>query len=234
VQKILVFNWKMNPGTAREADKIFQTVKNLNRQRQTKLVVAPPFLYLERLAKKGVTLSAQDVFYEEGGAHTGEVSAKMLKAAGVEYVIVGHSERRRLGDSDETVNKKIKAALAAGLKVILAVGERLNVPTHKAGDFVLGQLERDLREIHFSRNNLMIAYEPVWAIGTGRNASVGHASGVAEKIKKVYNSPVLYGGSVNSANIAEYLGDKRISGALVGGASLKRAEVRKMVEELNN
>jgi triosephosphate isomerase len=248
--KLIVANWKENPATERAALKLFSETAKVKRRSGIQVVVCPPVVYLERIAKKfralrsksGIVLGAQDVFWEEQGAHTGEIGSLMLESFGVQYVIIGHSERRRLlHETDAMVNKKVRAAQNAGLKVILCVGEPLSVRRKGisvAKRFVKNQLKKDLKNIAGSvdpvrrRDDIIIAYEPIWAIGTGRSDSPKDASEMAGFIKGILDSRVLYGGSVNSKNIGDYVDSKGIDGALVGGASLKSGEFGKMIQSI--
>ncbi|OGZ00260.1 MAG: triose-phosphate isomerase [Candidatus Liptonbacteria bacterium RIFCSPLOWO2_01_FULL_52_25] len=245
MKKLIVANWKMNVP-------LLKSWRGFRAPRGVEVVVCPPFPYLSRFALHAsrFKIGAQDVFWEEKGAFTGEVSSTMLKGVGVEYVIIGHSERRKwLCETDEMVNKKLIAALRAGLKVILCVGESLSVRKKgiaAAKRFVRSQLQKDLARVsrftlHASR--LVIAYEPIWAISGGH---YGHptddpkdSAEMARFIKGIVRSTlhaprstirVLYGGSVNSKNVKSFLHYKEIDGALVGGASLDAKEFRKMIE----
>ncbi len=198
------------------------------------IVLAPPFTSLAVAAKflKGsnVKLAGQNVFWEEKGAYTGEISPLMLKDVECSYVIIGHSERRQyFGETDETVNRKIAAAMAAGLDVIFCIGETLE--EREAGrtfEILKRQISGGLRKI--KPDGLVIAYEPVWAIGTGKTATPGQAQEAHEFIRKELNSlygdaseeiRILYGGSVKPENIASLMSQKDVDGGLVGGASLK-------------
>lgn len=254
MNKLIVANWKMNPPTLREAEKLVRALTGS--RRGIKAVLCPPFIYLQRLGDllKAKThspkfyLGAQDVFWENplagGGAYTGEISPAMLKNSGVKYVIVGHSERRRLGETDEMVNKKIKAALKAGLNPILCVGEGREVRRRgiaAAKRFVKNQLLQDLRNLprsalHTSR--LIVAYEPVWAISTEKGSRVDAPEDAAKMIQfikdllaKTYSLKpnVLYGGSITSENASRFLMRPEIDGALVGGASIRLAEFKKII-----
>lgn len=237
--KLLAFNWKMNPAKLNEALDLAKASDYKN------VVVIPPFPFIEEAAKilKRAELGAQDIFggdLSAGGAFTGEVSAEELKNLCVNYAIVGHSERRhKLGESDEMVAKKLKAALDAGLIPILCVGE---IKAEKDAGQREKVLERQLKTA-FSlcpkpyALNPIIAYEPVWAIGTGEPETPESAVEAIKYIKEILKSLavsrkplVLYGGSVNSKNLKDYLKHKEIDGVLVGGASLKKEEVKKMVE----
>jgi triosephosphate isomerase len=258
MKKIIAFNWKMNLPilSAWSAAIKSSTPPLLKKGRgRIELIVCPPFTHIEKivglLKKTGIKIGAQDVFWENppagGGAYTGEISPKMLKDLGVEYVIIGHSERRQyMGETDGMINKKIKASLSAGLKVILCVGETLSI--RKKGkkaveNFIKKQLVADLKNseflIHNSklRNHFIVAYEPIWAIGTGVACSPEDAAETIRFIKNflnskfsILNSYILYGGSVNSQNIKSFVELKEIGGALVGGASLKKDEIKKIIK----
>ncbi len=232
--KIIVGNWKMNPATQAEAEKLAGETD------VSGLIIAPPFPFLETVGKtlKNAELGAQDLFWENStGAYTGEVSAEELKSLGVKYVIVGHSERRRnLGETDEMVAKKIKAALDAGLMPILCVGESAEERASGATEAVM---ERELR-IGLSligASGLIIAYEPIWAIGTGTPDTPENMLNIVQYINKVLTAGgyastprVIYGGSVTSKNTSDLLQHKEIEGVLIGGASLKPEEIIKIVE----
>jgi triosephosphate isomerase (TIM) len=257
MKKIFVANWKENPRTEREAAQLFAaTNAAARRASRVTVVVCPPFIYLEKITREGkgkIAVGAQDVSWMEKGAHTGEVGPKMLARLGVRYVIVGHSERRSMGETDATINKKIKSALRNGLRVILCVGESASVRRKgiaAARRFVKSQLQKDLKSISAPRPSslvprLLIAYEPIWAIGTGTNADPADAVAMAVFIKKIASSllvprpsslapRILYGGSVNSKNIGDYVLYKEIDGALVGGASLRKDEIKKMIMKISN
>lgn len=196
MQPLIIANWKCNPATLEEAKNIFNQVKNL------RAVICPPFTYIEALGANG----AQDCFWEQGGAYTGEVSPQMLKNLGVEYVIIGHSERRKhQKETDGVVFKKLEAVLAADLKPILCIDK-------------ISQLPKNIKE------GFVVAYEPLFAIGTGKACPPEKAEKMRLAIKKKVNVPVLYGGSVNSQNAADYVKKAGFDGLLVGGASLKPQE----------
>lgn len=239
--KLIAANWKENPRTEVQALTLFRAVAKMKSAKGMEVTVCPPFIYLERISevrrrekKVYVALGAQDVFWEEKGAYTSEVGPRMLRSLGVRYVIVGHSERRRwLKETDAMINKKIKLALRDGLNVILCVGEPLSVRNRgvaAAENFVRSQLEKDLRGVSAtSRKKIVVTYEPVWAIGTGRYDRPEDACAMAEFITRKAGVKVLYGGSVNSKNIADFVQYNQISGALVGGASLRAEEFKNMV-----
>ncbi len=235
--KLIIANWKMNPVFLSKAEELAKASD------VDGLIICPPFPFLKAVAKviKKAKLGAQDLFWEEGGAYTGEVSAQQLKDVGVEYVIIGHSERRQnLGETDEMVAKKIVAALRSNLKPILCVGETR--AEHDAGK-TKEVVERELRiglslypKPH-TLNPIIIAYEPIWAIGTGTPDTPENMLDMVEFMRRQASirqladkCQVIYGGSVTSENVEEFLKHKEISGALVGGASLKAEEIKKIVE----
>ena len=230
-------NWKMYK-TVHEAvvfaKELRSVVKDID---DVEIVVGPPFTALhavaEALRNTNVGVAAQDMYWEREGAFTGEVSGGMIQEAGAEYVIVGHSERRRLfGDSDVWVNRKVGAAIASGLTPIVCVGETLE---ERERNETLAVLDRQVKEglegLSAERvADLVVAYEPVWAIGTGRNATAAQAQEVhrhiRNRLKQWFGASaaerchVIYGGSVKPDNIAELVGEEDVDGALVGGASL--------------
>lgn len=233
--KLLVANWKSNPLNTDEAIKLaIETDKE-------GVVICPPFIFLESVKENisNAKIGAQDDFWGNTGAYTGEISWKQLVAMGVEYVILGHSERRKyLKETDEFINNKVIASLDAGLNVILCIGEdnqTRNKGINHAKVFVEQQLDRDLVGVRDIKN-LIIAYEPIWAIGTGQPDTPESADEMAKHIKSLITSryplsvSVLYGGSVNSKNAKEFLEMGNINGALVGGASLDAAEFNKIID----
>ncbi|MCX6718657.1 MAG: triose-phosphate isomerase [Candidatus Staskawiczbacteria bacterium] len=234
MKNLIVANWKMNPASLEEAKNIFSGIKNGVEGTNNEIVICPPFVYLAEL--KGTALGAQNIFYEEQGAFTGEVSGEMLKNLGVEYVIIGHSERRKLGETNEMINKKIKKALEVGLKVIFCIGE--TAEEREAGrknEVLERQIKIGLKDIKLvdlgDRQNINIAYEPVWAIGTGNNCGVEETKKSIDFIKNlVPNARVLYGGSVKSENSGDYIKNAGANGLLVGGASLNAEEFVKIVK----
>ena len=236
---IIAGNWKMSNDLT-QTEKLIVDLKNLlqNEKPNCDVVVCPPYTSLSEASKllKGsqIKLGAQNMHFEENGAFTGEVSALMLKSVGCEYVIIGHSERRHIfGESNEMINKKIKKALSAGLKPIFCVGELLEERENgTTNDVVKKQILKGLAEISADdMKNIIVAYEPVWAIGTGKTASPAQAQEVHEFIRdlieityslEIANDLVIqYGGSVKPDNAKELISQKDIDGALVGGACLK-------------
>lgn len=238
MKKIIVANWKMNPQNLREAKTLFNSVKKglkrySNILKNIRIVICPPFVYLPsllNLAKNSkIALGAQDLFWEEAGAFTGEISPKMIKNLGCQYVIIGHSERHRiLKETDEMINKKLKAALKAKLKPILCIGETEKERKQgKTFQILKKQLRRDLKDIsnfEFRILNLILAYEPIWAIGTKNPCQPKEAEKVLTFLRGILKkNPILYGGSVNSKNARDYI-KIGFDGLLVGGASLNAKE----------
>jgi triosephosphate isomerase len=192
------------------------------------VVLCPPTIYLSSIEYPN--LGAQDCFWQEKGAFTGQTSALQLKDLGVKYCIIGHSERRAVGDSDGMINFKIRALLENKIIPVLCVGFGTTVEQDdlEVVDVLRGQLAAGLKDIDASK--VIVAYEPVWAIGTGKNASCEHAEIVAIFIRNKYKIPkVLYGGSVNVGNAAEFLRQPNIGGLLVGGASLNAKEFNSII-----
>jgi triosephosphate isomerase (TIM) len=243
---VIAANWKMNT-TPADAGELARTIASRTREPGVSRVICPPFVCLaavrDALAEEDVAVGAQNVHQELAGAFTGEVSAPMLRGLAT-WVIVGHSERRAMfAETDEIVGAKLDRAVAAELRPILCVGEQLvDRDAGRETAVVDGQLRgalggRDAGVL--AGAGLVIAYEPVWAIGTGRNARGADAAAMADAIRaglealgwagRAAETPVLYGGSVTSANIAEFLVEPGIDGALVGGASLKPDEMAGIV-----
>jgi triosephosphate isomerase len=240
---LVIGNWKLNPSTAAEAKTLFGEIKKkLPKILTTKVVVAPPFLFIPVLAalgnkitKQKIALGAQDVFYEERGAITGEIGPGMLASFGVEYIIIGHSERRALGESDVQVNKKVQAVLKRKLIPIVCIGEKVR---DSQGQFFndiaiqLRSLAKDLTEAQLQK--VIIAYEPIWAIGTGATATVEDVKEmqlfIVSTLTKLYprkaaeKIKLLYGGSVKESNAKSLYEEGGMDGFLVGGASLIASE----------
>lgn len=235
---VIAGNWKLYKTTEEARQFIHELIPLVNSASGVEIVVAPVFTILNTVkdALKGtnINLSAQDCFWDEQGAYTGEVSSTMLLDVGCSHVIIGHSERRQLfGETDETVNRKIRAALRAGLAILFCIGETLNEREAEQTFVVLErQIAGGIAEITKDElNKLIIAYEPVWAIGTGKTASNDQAQEAHKFIRRVVaklydnetaeNIRIVYGGSVKPENIKGLMTQKDIDGALVGGASLK-------------
>src|SRR3989344_1129665 len=231
MKNLIVANWKMNPNSQKEAKEIFNAIREGVRGLSAEVVVCPPFVYLAGL--KGLTLGAQNIFYREGGALTSGVSGAMLKDLGVEYATIGHSESRRyLKETDEIVNLKTKEAFKYGLKVIFCVGETVEErDAGKKNEVLERQLKIGLAGIE-NLENINIAYEPVWAIGTGNNCSIEETKESIDFIRKFVKpaTRILYGGSVKSENSGAYIKDAGANGLLVGGASLNPEEFIKIIK----
>lgn len=244
-RKVIAGNWKMNK-TVEEAKQFMEEFIPLVANSENEIVICAPFTDLKCLAKhtKGsnVKIGAQNMHWEENGAYTGEISGNMLKSIGVEYVIIGHSERRQyFAETDETVNKKIKSAFANELKPIVCVGETLEQREKGITEEIITSQTRlaldGLTEEQVA--NTIIAYEPIWAIGTGKTATNEDANtsikSIREEICKIYGQNtserviIQYGGSVKSGNARELFTTSDIDGGLVGGASLSPEEFAKIV-----
>ena len=244
-RKVIAGNWKMNM-LPNEAIKFIDDLTPLVNETKNEVILCVPytdlFYALLTAQNTNIKIGAQNMHWEEKGAFTGEVSGKMLKSIGVEYVIIGHSERRQyFAETDETVNKKIKAAFANELKPIVCVGESLEQKeAGKTEEIVTCQTRLALDGLSSEQvKNTIIAYEPIWAIGTGKTATSEDANNsikaIRKEIEKIYgkdvseNVIIQYGGSVKSTNAKELFATSDIDGALVGGASLKVEEFEKIV-----
>ncbi len=244
-RKMIVGNWKMNK-TPEEAEQLINSIKIKLDGSACEVVLCVPFvdLHIATETTRGteIKIGAQNCHFERSGAYTGEISAKMLTALSVEYVILGHSERRvHFNESDEMINQKIKAALAEGLNVIFCVGEtlherELNITSEK----ISLQVKAGFAGVSAEElQNVSVAYEPVWAIGTGKTASKELANEVCGEIREVLASlygeetasevPILYGGSVNAKNARDLLRMEHIDGGLIGGASLNADEFSQII-----
>jgi triosephosphate isomerase len=247
-KKVIAGNWKMNNDLNGTISLISDIKKELSGKNvNADVIICPPFTNLETafalLKNSSIKLGAQNVYFEESGAFTGEISPSMLKSIGCEYVILGHSERRTIfGENDQIINKKIKLAIKNGLKPIFCVGETLE-EREKGITFkvIETQVRNGLEGLNESELiNLIVAYEPVWAIGTGRNATPQQAQEVHQFIRglisKIYSQDftdqlvIQYGGSVKADNAKELLSQPDIDGALVGGACLKADSFVKIIE----
>ncbi len=251
-KKIIIGNWKMNH-TISETSKYIKDFAKLLKDEKLKLDfgIAPSFICLPKAletikdTKLKMILSAQDSHFEKSGAFTGNVSYAQLSDMGIKYAIIGHSERRAMfNDTDEVINKKVKALVANKMIPILCVGEVLEQREAKEQNKVVkAQLKADLKGIDaLQMQSIIIAYEPVWAIGTGKSASKQDAVEMCQFIRKTIASMydeqtaskvrIQYGGSVNDSNVKEYLACEDIDGALVGGASLDPAKFIKLLKEV--
>ncbi len=244
-KKVIAGNWKMNK-SPKDVEEFMEKFPGLVSDTENEVILCVPFIDLCKAVKlsKGtnVKIGAQNMHFKDNGAYTGEISPKMLNDLNVEYVIIGHSERREyFNETDETVNLKIKAALTHDLKPIVCVGETLE--QREAGitkDFVTGQVRNALKEITEDElKKIIIAYEPIWAIGTGKTASKEDANEVCkwirEELRALYGDVadeiiIQYGGSVKSSNAKDLFEMSDIDGGLVGGASLEPEEFSKIVK----
>jgi len=256
MKKYIIANWKMQPVTTREAEDVFDGIqKSAPKLKNTEIVVCPPFVYLDALSKKlksyppearlakggklKVKLGAQDFFWEnppKGGSYTGEISVSMLKDFGIRYAIVGHSEERDyLNVTDEMINKKIKTALKAGIKIIFCAGEKERDEDGAYLKFIKKEIHEGLSKISKKdMENLIIAYEPIWAISSSKDAKADTPENLFEMsiyIRRVLffkfgrkvskETSILYGGSVDAKNARDFLEKGNVQGLLVGRASWK-------------
>jgi len=238
-------NWKMNTTLNEAIELVNEMRQGLDHIAHVDKVICPPFISLatvkELIKESSVKLGAQNIYFEEKGAYTGEISPSML-ADLCEFVIIGHSERRQyFNETGEITNKKIRAALKVKLKPILCVGEKLEEnETGRTEEIVTGQLRASLAELDYP-SGLIIAYEPIWAIGTGKAATGKRANEtvglIRHNIVELYSEKVgqdvriLYGGSVTAANATEFINQPEIDGALVGGASLRANQFLSIVKQ---
>ena len=242
-RNIIAGNWKMNM-LPNEAISFIEEIEPLVKDTNNEVIICVPFtdfFYANNMAQgTNIQVGVQNMHYEDKGAYTGEISAPMLKSVNCKYVIVGHSERRQyFNETDETVNKKIKKALEYELTPIVCVGETLEEKeAGKTIEIITSQIEKGLVDLTASDlDKIVIAYEPIWAIGTGKTATSEDAQNaiqaIREKIKSLFNTDdvsILYGGSVKGSNAKELFEMKDIDGGLVGGASL---EVKSFAEIVN-
>ncbi|MCK4354908.1 triose-phosphate isomerase [Candidatus Parcubacteria bacterium] len=253
MKTLIIANWKCNLLTAKSAEELFKLLnKGLRKIRKAEIVVCPSFIYLPKLSelllrrkKTRIRLGAQNCFWEGKGSYTGEVSPIMLKNLGCKYIIVGHSERRKfLNETNQMINRKVQAILSFGLIPILCIGEtKEDKEKGKISIVLRSQIENALKKVSKKEiGKIVFAYEPRWAIGTGKACSSDEACVARLLIQKIiaqkYSQPtakkiqILYGGSVNSANVASFVKDAGFQGVLVGSASLDPNEFAKIVKEL--
>lgn len=242
---IIAGNWKMNM-TPSEAVRLVEELKPLVKDAKCNVVICPPYVDLpaaaEAIKGSNIHLGAQNIHWADKGAFTGEVSADMLKELGVEYAIIGHSERRQyFGETDEAVNKRAKAAIAAGITPIICVGESLEErESGLTGKKVSGQVQKDIEGIAASdAARLVIAYEPIWAIGTGKTATDEQANETIGMIRATVAGMlgretaealrIQYGGSMKPSNVKGLMAMPEIDGGLIGGASLKAVDFAQVV-----
>ncbi len=236
--KIIGLNWKLNPQTEQEALEIATLSDWKN------AIIFPPAIFLRQIVTqtKRAKVGAQNVYWQNSGAFTGEISPLMARDEGASFALVGHSERRRyFFETDQLIHKKIKAILSAGLGAVLCVGELKDV--HQRGlpfvkRFLFSQLKKDLDDVTVPKTSrLIVAYEPIWAIGSGVPDDPNASAEIAQFLKNtllsrfnISNPAILYGGSVNSGNIREFLKHPEIDGVLIGGASVEKRELKKIAK----
>jgi len=242
---LIAGNWKMNTTVEEAASLATAVIGDLTSEVAVDVVLCPPFISLYRVGEvisgSSVKLGAQNMYFREKGAFTGEISPLMLKAI-CQYVILGHSERRQIfGETDGLVNEKVKAALAAGIVPIFCIGETLEEnEVGKTGEVLMRQVREGLKDV-VPDKEVVIAYEPIWAIGSGRAAAGAQAGRIIQNIREAVagvqgkavaeQMRILYGGSVNADNIAEFVSEPQIDGALLGGASLKAGDFTSIVRQ---
>lgn len=251
-KKIVIGNWKMNPVSVKEAERLFSSVnKSTTSLKKTEVVICAPFIYLEKLKKlsKKLSLGAQDAFMGDTGPFTGEVSSEMLYNLGVKYVLIGHSERRAIGEDNILINKKLKAALSSSITPILCVGEKERDENHEYFNVVKMQIKECLLGVNKTLfPKIIIAYEPVWALSSTsgrRDATAFDSSEMVIFIRKVLSDlstpdiankmRIIYGGSVNDRDARDFLQNGGVDGVLPGKASLdpkKFVEIVKIAESI--
>ncbi|KUK49665.1 MAG: Triosephosphate isomerase [Parcubacteria bacterium 33_209] len=214
MKSLIIANWKCNPATLKEAQELFNGIKKDIENKN--VVICPPSIFLPSLICEGIKFGAQNCFWEEKGAYTGEISPQMIKSVGCEYVIIGHSERRKIfNESNKDIRKKVERAKGAGLIPIVCIGESKDQNTFEI-------IEEQIKDID---KDVILAYEPLWAIGTGENAPIDKVKEVREFLG---DRKVLYGGSVNFQNAKDYL--EITDGLLIGGASLNADEFLEIIK----
>ncbi|MBZ9578409.1 triose-phosphate isomerase [Patescibacteria group bacterium] len=249
MKSLIVANWKMNPQSSAEAKRLFNSAKRgIKKIRNVEVVICPPFTYLSSVQYQvsSIKLGGQNCFWKEAGPFTGEVSPKQLLNLGCKYAILGHSERRRyFGETDEIINRKIKAAISVKLNPIFCIGETKEEREKGQTQSILkSQIEKGLPKISKKEiKKITIAYEPVWAIGTGKPCNVEEAQKMGLLIRKMIvkkysrgiaeNLRIIYGGSVNSKNATDYVREANFQGLLVGGASLNPREFIKILRSVS-
>ncbi|MCI5108294.1 MAG: triose-phosphate isomerase [Candidatus Pacebacteria bacterium] len=245
MKKIVVANWKMNPDTVSVAKNNYNSIKrNTKKYRKVETVIAPPFVFLNSFSG-GLKMAAQDVFWQKSGSFTGEVSVNQLAHLKVSYCIVGHSERRELGESDIDVNMKVRALISVGITPIICVGEKdrdsngeyLSIIKNQIKDALVSIKQKDLSKI-------IIAYEPIWAIGKKDSIGTRSLHEMSIYIKKVlsdlyskrtaFKVSVLYGGSVDESNARELVKEGEVQGLLIGRASLEPKKFTEIIKEVNS
>ncbi len=246
-KKLVIGNWKMNPSSTNEAEKLFNTIaKSVSKIKKVDIIICPPFIYLEKLKKlsKKISLCAQDAFIGDVGAFTGEISSEMLYNLGIKYVLLGHSERRALGENNSDINKKLKSALASSITPILCIGENIRDEKHEYFTIVKNQIKECLKGItKNSISNIIIAYEPIWSISSTPNRKDANSNDSREMvifIRKTLsdistpeianNIRIIYGGSVTEKDAKDFLQNGGVDGVLPGRASLSAEKFIKIIK----
>lgn len=238
MEPIIAGNWKMNKDPSESRSLVQHLLEQVSDVKDRKIIVIPPFTSLPYVAEivrnSKIKLGAQNMHWERSGAYTGEISGLFLKALGCEYVVIGHSERRHImNEDDEIINKKLKTALDIGLISIFCIGETEKEREEEKTEHVISrQLQNGLKDIEDEVHKIIFAYEPVWAIGTGKTATPKQAAEVHRfirtRVKKTIT--ILYGGSVKPENIDSLMAEEEIDGVLVGGASLKPESFARIIK----
>lgn len=243
MKKLLIGNWKMNPESPTEAEEIFSRIKKSPGSSNVETVIIPPAIYIPLFKDRGINLGAQNIYYKEKGSFTGEISPPMAKTSGCKYTLVGHSERREIfEEDDDLINKKTKAALESNLIPIICIGETKEEKNKgKTTKVIKSQLKKALEKIS-EKDEFVIGYEPVWAIGSGKACKPETAFRMRLLIKKTIaqiisrekaeETLVVYGGSANLGNCQDYTKQAKFDGLLVGGASLRPNEFSKMIRQI--
>ena len=250
-KKLIVGNWKMNPVSLEEAKRIYRSVNSISKKiNSTDIVICPPFIYLKSFLNKNsktkIFVGAQDVYTEEQGSFTGEISPLMLKNLGISYVIVGHSERRARGETDEMVSNKVQIVLNSGMSPILCIGEKERDASGNYLNIIKEQIKNSLNKVNKKNiGKLIIAYEPLWAIGAKEAMNAPDVYEMCLFIKKVLSdmyghseaisTKILYGGSVNFRNATDIIQQGKVNGLLVGRESVNSSgfvELLKTVDSL--
>ena len=253
-KKLIIANWKMNPTNLKEVGHLLSSLKrDIKKTEKAEVIICAPFIYLTQVKDSGFTLGAQNCFWEDKGPYTGEVSAVMLKDSGCEYVLVGHSERKKhFQETDEMINKKVNIVLKNRFRPILCVGEEIRDtfnsegrPTNEMSLIIGEQIEKALMGVSQAKiKEIVIAYEPVWAISSNTGIpclpddAMKAALFIRKTLTKLYSraiaekTKIIYGGSVNSQNVIDYIKEARMDGVLVGSASLNANEFTKIVEKV--
>lgn len=253
-KKLIIANWKMNPTNLKEVKHLLKSLKrDIKKSEKTKIIICSPFVYLSQVKDSNFIVGAQNCFWEDKGSYTGEVSSAMLKDLECKYVLIGHSERKKhFQETDEMVNKKLQIVLKNWLKPILCVGEETRdtfnsegKPTNEMSLIIGEQVEKALIGVSSAKiKEIVIAYEPIWAISSNTGIpclpddAMKAALFIRKTLTKLYSrtiaekTKIIYGGSVNSQNVIDYIKEARMDGVLVGSTSLNASEFAKIIEKI--